>query len=232
MNTKTLLPFKEDFYNIRQEVIKFPNHLPSALSQLPFIIYLLKYVIRERSYYNLCIGKVFGASAWYCTMKYFNIIDEIPDKKILDHEYFDFCDTTLGNSLGVAIGMYLANKKKTITVLSDSQFQIGTIQESLQFISTYRIPIQIIVDFNGLQLTSETLINKQKIIDILNSLNILVIECKYNNLKELMYINDISKPVCYIINTIKGFSVLELEKDPLLYHSTNNLEKYTLMDYQ
>ena len=223
--------FLQIFYKIREELIKYPEHLPSALSQLPIIIYLVNNILTNRSKFNLSIGKVFGSNAWYFTMKYFNIPSEFP-AKILHGNYFDFCDTTLGNSLGVSIGLYLANKKKTINILTDSQFQIGTIIEALQFIGKNQIPIQIIVDWNNQQLLGDLNVSKKSVIDILKSLNIIVIELDYFSLDKLKDIETNNKPTCFIVNTIKGFTIKELENDPVLYHGTNNLKKYTVRNYE
>lgn len=94
------------------------------------------------------IGKPFG-----CTpiLKSLNIQNY--EHSVLEHQYLDefiYCEQTLGNSLGIAIGIAIAEPdEKVFVLLSDAQLYMGKIFESIQLIEDLKIKnITIAIDLN------------------------------------------------------------------------------------
>lgn len=72
---------------------------------------------------------------------------------VLEHRYLDefiYCEQTLGNSLGIAIGIAIASpSEKVFVLLSDAQLYMGKIYESMQLIEDLKIDnIYVAIDIN------------------------------------------------------------------------------------
>lgn len=132
------------------------QHLPSAMSMHNYVSKLFSEKIINPYRDNIIIGKPFGAQSYYVTWIKEKYINDKQYSYGVSHDEIDFVnfsDVTLGNSLGVASGIELSNKKLTWCNLSDSQLQMGAILEAIQFIGRNKQNIKLTIDFNNFQLT-------------------------------------------------------------------------------
>jgi len=234
-------------YSIKNKL----RHIPSALSQYSY----LKYILPKLNYknINISIGKPFGSQAYYCIWEKLGLIKD--DQKLsygLKHKelnFVNFSEETLGNALGVASGLSLAEPDKlTYCNISDGALQMGPTLEAIQFIGHHKQNILLTVDFNGMQLTDSLMntsgINSFRIegmfglhgwkvhlydTRVLNDYGMnLVID---NVLKEQ---KETKKPTVIIFKTSKGQGVKEMEKDPVLWHykELKNINEITVNNYQ
>lgn len=132
-------------------------------------------------------------------------------------KYVDWNTGSLGHSVGVSIGLSLANPKKKIwNIIGDAEFDEGSIWEALFYISEKKIKnIILIVDRN--KMSASSFINYKEFFDkkVINNLNIN----KYLiNGHDVNQINSIFKKVkksnrssIIIANTIKGNGIKEFE---------------------
>ena len=75
--------------------------------------------------------------------------------------FFEWNSGSLGHSIGVGIGMAIADKKKIVTLIGDAEIDEGSIWEGLFFISDKNIKnMIIIVDRNNVSASS--IIEKKK----------------------------------------------------------------------
>lgn len=125
-------------------------HLKSAQSVEPYIVEMYEYAKRECDYFIL--GKPFGISK---LLKHLGYSDEIVERGYIlpeDNKHFDHVEKTLGNSLGVAEGIALANPdKKVFCFISDSQLFMGPTLEAILSIGAKNLKnIILAVDHNKL----------------------------------------------------------------------------------
>lgn len=211
-------------------------HIPSALSMLSYLNFIFKNKIVTPDM-NIIIGKPFGSQAYYLLWnKYWNL----PLKKysyIINHDEIDFIDFSedmIGNSLGVAAGIYISNNKYTWVNISDATLQVGTTLEAIQLIGNLQQNILLTVDFNNEQLVSN--FSKNSRMDIIdyesyfnsNGWNSLIV---FN--KEYESIYDFIKkegPKVILFSTIKGDGVLEMKNDPIKWHyrKLKDIEEVTI----
>jgi transketolase N-terminal domain/subunit len=204
------------------------GHIPSALSHLSFLNFLYenKYIIPYK--HNIVIGKPYGAQAYYLIWKNLGLIDDIESLSYgVKHDeipFINFSEETLGNALGVASGIQLANNKRTWVHLSDAAFQMGPTLEALQFIAKKKQDLIITVDSNEYQLTGKTY-------DILRLdsvfISSLCLDLGYNSfiIKEdytrIPYHLKKKGPTILIFKTTKGQGVKKMEEDPVYWHYRN-----------
>jgi transketolase len=110
---------------------------------------------------GIVIGKPFGAQAYYLVWKDMGLIDNIEQLNVgVKHDeisFVDYADETIGNALGVAIGIALVNPKRVWVNLSDASLQMGNILEAIQFIGQHKISnIFVTIDNNNAQVTGCT----------------------------------------------------------------------------
>lgn len=195
------------------------GHIPSALSQLYYIneIFCNKLVVPYE--HNIVIGKPFGSCAYYYVWDKMGYIDSqtySAGVKEYEIDWVDFSDETLGNALGVASGMVIGNGKKTYVNISDSQLQMGSILESIQFIGRHQQKIVLTIDYNKQQLTSNLLTNIDSDISMFENNGWKVVEVY--DVKSLNYELFDDKPVVYFVHTKKGDGVIEMENNPTYWH--------------
>ena len=147
----------------REEILRYSynnnlTHIASALSQADYIdqLFTNKLVVPYRD--KIVIGKVFGAQSYLLTWKRLGYLEHISQYYFIQHEqipFVDFAEYTLGNSLGVAAGIAIANPDKLVWVnISDGALQMGNTLEAIQFIGHNQIKnIQLTIDYNGGQVT-------------------------------------------------------------------------------
>ena len=152
--------------SIHRELLEYSyeqqlTHIPSALSMLDYVHYIFTQGIVTRDDL-IVIGKPFGAQAYYLTWRDLGWLDNIEQLGVgVKHDEIDFVDygeETMGNALGVAIGMAIANPNKRVWVnITDATLQMGNTLEAIQFIGHNQIKnILLTVDYNDKQVTGNT----------------------------------------------------------------------------
>jgi len=204
---------------LEYSIEKKMKHIPSALSQYSYLRHILQIV--HKNNFNIVIGKPFGAQAYYLIWEKLRLRDK--DKEIQygvkhnDYDFINFSEETLGNALGVAGGIALADNKITYCNISDGALQMGPTLEAIQFIGENKLPIILTIDINNYQLT-------RKISNRINYYkNIFykwdVVHIKFGESLNIFndYINT-CKPVVFLIETKKGCGVKEMEDNPIEWH--------------
>ena len=137
-------------------------------------------------------------------------------------DFVNYGEETLGNSLGIASGISIADPlNKTYVILSDGAIQMGPTLEAIQFIGKHKLNLICLVDVNEVQLTGKTseILNQ----DIFSIKNIFLnygwkVHILDNPEDYLKLELDTQKPLVVLFKTIKGFGVKEFEEDPVKYH--------------
>ena len=128
-------------------------HIPSALSMLKYLSYLIPLMHFKYREYQWVAGKQFGQQAYYTIYQKIGLEKLIPktiQPLLLNgiNKEFAYVEETLGNSLGVAIGMAMSQDRPIWINLSDSVFQMGRVQEALRLITQLNLNILITIDGN------------------------------------------------------------------------------------
>jgi hypothetical protein len=128
-------------------------HIPSALSMLKYLSYMITLMKFKYPEYQWVAGKQFGQQAYYTIYQKIGLEKLIPNTiqpLLLNgiNKEFAYVEETLGNSLGVAIGMAMSQGRPIWINLSDSVFQMGRVQEALRMISQLNLNILITIDGN------------------------------------------------------------------------------------
>ena len=132
------------------------GHIPSALSMLGYLSHVFKYVKPYRDY--IVLGKAFGAQAYYALWRKMGYLKDISTLShgALDSEidFVTFSDYTLGNGLGVGIGLALGSDKLVYVNLSDACLQMGQTLEALLFMEQHASELGnlfVTIDYNNAQ---------------------------------------------------------------------------------
>ena len=151
------------------------THVPSALSMLTYVdtLFTNKLVVPYRD--RIVLGKPFGSQAYYLVWKKLSYLDDIEHLSVgVKHNEIDFVDyseETMGNALGVATGIAIANPSQRVWVnLTDATLQMGSTLEAIQYVGHNNIKnIIIAIDNNNCQVTGKTsdIISTQPVIDFL-----------------------------------------------------------------
>jgi len=150
--------------------------------------------------------------------------------------FFEWNSGSLGHSIGIAIGMSIAEKNnKIVTLIGDAEIDEGSVWEGLFYISDKKINnVIIIIDRNNISASS--IIKEKKSLDmnLLKKLNIQVIELNGHNIDELYrnfkFIFSSKKSSIIVANTIKGKGIKEIENNLKFSHHLPDikiLKKYT-----
>jgi transketolase len=134
---------------------------------------------------------------------------------------------SLGQGLGVACGMALANKlnnvgKRVYTIVGDGECYEGLTQEALNFITN--IPITVLIDYNGYSCEKESL-HLSYVKTHINGHNIEEI---YNAIKETSEPHPRGHIIC--CHTTKGYGIPSIYHTELLHYITlnkDNIESIT-----
>jgi len=117
------------------------SHIASALSMVDYVYVTLREVIMSES--ALVLGKPFGAQAYYAAMTELGLCEssvakychpDFPDWSYIigrEHRLVDFIDDTMGNALGVAVGMAISARRRVVVNASDAYMQTGTSWEAV-----------------------------------------------------------------------------------------------------
>ena len=209
--------YDNDIKSIIELSYKFGiSHIPSALSQMQYF----KYLIPKVKFFDWVAGKQFG---WQAYSIYDSKIDPNKTKTLLlngINKEFKYIEETLGNSLGVSIGLALTQTKPIWLNVSDSIFQMGRILEALPLLKKFNLDILITVDFNNTSRSKTNLYDKKYIKSLAEINNIKAINMNALN-PNLDIIDSLIKfrgPRIIIFETIKGYGVEEFIKDPIEWH--------------
>jgi len=209
-----------DFVNgvIRSSIKYKMPHIPSALS-LYYLESIFPYISKD---WNIVLGKPHGAQAYYY---YFEKFFRQKPKQYLSvietdfYDFIDYCDVTIGNALGIAIGLSYNNKPTWVNI-SDAALQTGSTLESIQFIGKNQTDILLTVDYNNIQLTEDFMgldIIEQEKIFINYGWETLIVFDKADYLAIENFMNKIG-PKVILFNTKKGKGVKEMEENPIEWH--------------
>lgn len=131
-------------------------HCLSSISQNKFLNFLFKNNIIKIDD-NIVLSKSYGGFSFLDN--YLKKTKEKYVKKIVidnfDYKFIDFSNDVLGDALGVASGICLANNKLTWVNSGDACLQMGSMLEAIEFIGEHNLNIKLTVDFNSYQLTSK-----------------------------------------------------------------------------
>lgn len=231
-----------DNISLRREILQasFKNkwsHIPSAFSHCDYILNFCKALNPENT--KIIFGKPFGAQGYYIPLKHFGFIDtydnlseglKISEVKCVSKypEMFEFSEETIGNALGVAIGVALANPTKVIWCnISDASLQMGQTLEALLFILEHSKELKnlnVSIDYNGWQVLTELNPDITPIIDIIYNSNKIratfcsghVFDEEHDNSDLTLRIHD--KASFYVFNTVKGKGIQDFERNPKYWH--------------
>lgn len=197
------------------------THIPSALSQIYYLNYLFGARLVRPYKHNIVIGKPFGHAAYYYIWQKFGLMgrgrysDGVRDDEI---DFVDFSDVTIGNALGVASGLEMGNNKITYCNISDSQLQMGSTLESIQFIGRHKQNIKVTIDYNKKQLTTDLLTSLDADMSLFQSNGWWVLHIT-DNFSQLDIGMDLTgRPVVFFIETEKGDGVPEMQDDLDKWH--------------
>lgn len=133
--------------------------------------------------------------------------------------FFEWNSGSLGHSIGIAIGMSIAEKnKKIVTLIGDAEIDEGSVWEGLFFISDKKINnVIIVIDRNNVSASSKIEKKKNLDINLLKKLDIDVREIDGHNINQIYNtfkeIHNSNKSVIIIANTIKGKGIKEIENN-------------------
>lgn len=204
------------------------THIPSALSMLTYVETLFRGELIKPYRDRIVIGKPFGSQAYYLLWKDLGYIDNIEKLSVgVKHQEIDFVDygeETMGNALGVSIGIALANPGQTVWVnLTDATLQMGSTLEALQYIGHHRISnIIVTVDYNDMQVTGRTedVLRVSPVIEMCRSYD-WIVKCVPGhdpNAIKKQWVSTHTRPVLQIYETIKGHGVDYMVADPVKWH--------------
>lgn len=145
---------------------------------------------------------------------------------------------SLGQGIGVAIGMALAAKNdkknhRVFCITGDGELQEGSVWEALMSAAHYHLDnLIIIVDRNKVQIdgTTENVMSLEPLSDKFQAFGCFVESCNGNDFKSIENVFSKIKflknrPIVIIANTIMGFSVPEIEGNNKWHGKVPNSEE-------
>ena len=206
------------------------SHIPSALSMLTYVNFLFENKIIQPFRDRIVLGKPFGSQAYYIVWKTLGYLEHIDSLSVgVKHNeipFVDYSEETMGNALGVAIGIALANPNQSVWVnLSDSSLQMGSTLEALQYIGQYKLKnIFLTIDNNNCQVTGHTcdIIDVNPVIEMTKMYGWVVIDIKGHDVEQmkckLSSIENFNSPILINFLTQKGHGVGCMQEDPIKWH--------------
>ena len=215
------------------------THVPSALSMLTYVRTLFECGLIEPYRDKIVLGKPFGSQAYYIVWKELGYLDSVENLSMgVKHNEIDFVDyseETMGNALGVAAGIAMADPTRRVWVnLTDATLQMGSTLEAIQFIGHHCLKnIILSVDYNDCQVTGSTsdILSVNPVIKFFRDNGWDLIECDGHNevdIRESFFESFDAFPVVFIYNTIKGYGVDYMELNPIKWHYRPMEELYTV----
>ena len=218
---------------IAQELLEYSyeqqlTHIPSALSMLDYVDFLFTNEIVTRDDF-IVIGKPFGAQAYYLTWRRLGWLDQIEHLGVgVKHdeiEFVDYGEETMGNALGVATGIAMANPSKRVWVnITDATLQMGNTLEAIQFIGHNQIKnIFLTIDYNDKQVTGSTheVLSVDPVIEMFKGYGWrgkLIDGHNYNEMSKVFYKLSDEQPNVVVCKTKKGNGVKSFLQEPKKWH--------------
>lgn len=215
------------------------SHIPSALSMLDYVhvLFTEKFVTPDDF---IVLGKPFGSQAYYLTWRQLGYLTDIEKLNVgVKHDeisFVDYSEETIGNALGVAIGIAMTTDKRVWVNLSDASLQMGNVLEAIQFIGHNRLKnIFVTIDYNNAQVTGATdsIIKVKPTIQFFKEYGWFTQETNGHNHSQLIqaFSNIVDTvPNVVFCHTVKGNGVKSMEQDIKTWHykkidTTLELEK-------
>ena len=208
-------------------------HIPSALSMLKYVWQVSKHI--NLAEWDIVLGKPFGSGAYYAAWE--DVFGWVPKEY---HEGLNarncplvaFGEQTIGNALGVALGMALTGSKKVWCNLSDASLQMGQTLEAIVFMLHHANELGnlfVTVDCNDFQVLGRVsdILSIDPVVEMLkqSKLNVLDIKNpKFEDFKDFDSKNAV--PTVVIVRTVKGEGVKEFEQDPVKFHYKTILKPF------
>jgi len=203
------------------------SHIASALSMLDYVdILFSKGIVSIEDY--IVIGKPFGAQAYYLVWQDLQYIKNIEQLSVgVKHDevsFVDYGEETMGNALGVAIGIAMSTKKQVWVNLSDACLQMGNTLEALQFIGHNQIKnIFVTVDYNNSQVTGniDSILKIEPIINLCRHYGwwTQVVDGHNRDELEKVFVNKTDAlPNIVFCKTIKGKGIKQMEENNKKWH--------------
>jgi transketolase len=204
------------------------SHIASAMSMLDYVDVLFTEQFVKPYQDHIVIGKPFGAQLYYLVWQKLGFLDKIEDLSVgVKHDeilFVDYGEETMGNALGVAIGIAMTTDKRVWVNISDAALQMGNTLEAIQFIGHHNVKnIFLTIDYNNAQVTgnvSDVLKIKPTIqffkeygwfVQEVNGHDRTKILSAYNNAVDTV-------PNVYIFHTQKGHGVKSIQEDIKIWH--------------
>lgn len=219
--------------NIHRELLEYSfkqqlTHIPSALSMLDYVDFIFSNnVVTQHN--KIVIGKPFGSQAYYLVWRRLGWLDNIEKLGVgVKHdeiEFVDYGEETMGNALGVAIGMAIADPSNRVWVnITDATLQMGNTLEAIQFIGHNQIKnIFLTVDYNNRQVTGNTqnVLSVDPVVELFKNYKWRTrIVDGHNQLELTKVFHRITddQPNVVICKTNKGHGVKSFLHDPKKWH--------------
>lgn len=203
------------------------SHIPSALSMLDYVHVLFSEKIVTPDDF-IVLGKPFGSQAYYLTWRRLGYLTDIEKLNVgVKHDeisFVDYSEETIGNALGVAIGIAITTDKRVWVNLSDASLQMGNILEAIQFIGHHRINnIFVTIDYNNAQVTGsiDSIIKVKPTIQFFKEYGWFTQEVNGHDRAQLTStFNNLVNTVPNVVfcHTIKGKGVKSMENDIKTWH--------------
>ena len=209
---------------MRKELLEYSytkglSHIPSAFSMLDYV-----YILFNKGHITyddkIVIGKPFGSQAYYYVWDLLNRKLSIGVKHD-EINFVDFGEETMGNALGVGIGMAMATDKKVWVNITDAALQMGPTLEAIQFMGSNKLDnLLVTVDYNGMQVTGKTkdIINTDPVIKMIKDYGIPLYEVDGHDHAKLQKTFQQAKSGIVICHTEKGHGVKSFTQDPKKWH--------------
>jgi transketolase N-terminal domain/subunit len=219
---------------MRKSLLKYSfehklSHIPSALSMLDYVDVLFsdKFVVPYRD--HIVVGKPFGSQTYYLIWQKLGYLNNIEKLNVgVKHEEIDFVDfseETMGNALGVSIGIAISNPNERVWInVSDACLQMGNMLEAIQFIGHNKIKnIFLTIDYNNAQVTGKTqdILNVSPIVNMFENYgwNLQIVDGhKHTDIKKSFENLSNVLPNVIVFQTIKGKLISSMENDIKKWH--------------
>jgi len=204
------------------------SHIASAMSMLDYVevLFTEKCVVPYQDF--IVIGKPFGAQAYYLVWQKLGFLDKIEDLSVgVKHDeilFVDYGEETMGNALGVAIGIAMTTDKRVWVNISDAALQMGNTLEAIQFIGHHNIKnIFLTIDYNNAQVTGNIsdVLKIKPTIQFFKEYGWFVQEVDGHDKTKILaaYKNAVTTvPNVYFFHTKKGHGVKSIQEDIKKWH--------------
>jgi transketolase len=177
---------------------------------------------------GIVIGKPFGAQAYYLVWQKLGYLDNIEKLSVgVKHDeilFVNYGEETMGNALGVAIGIAMTTDQRVWVNISDAALQMGNTLEAIQFIGHHNLKnIFLTIDYNNAQVTGNItdVLKIKPTIQFFKEYGWFVQEVDGHNKEKISaaYENAvITVPNVYIFHTKKGYGVKSIQEDIKKWH--------------